>query len=142
MATSAAFKNIVASNIFNTAGKTAIPPALYLAVSKTAPNATGGNVTEPVGGSYARVQFTSKFTAAPVNGVVRNQTEIEFPETTADWGIVTHWVIYDAPAGGNALMWKEIVDSVDGVTPRPRSTEPGTTLRVKAQELTMTILDA
>jgi hypothetical protein len=78
MATSAIFKNIVASNIFNTADKTAIPATLYLAVSKTAPNAAGGNVTEPV----------------------------------------------------------------DGVTPCPRSCEPGTILRVKPQELTMMILDA
>jgi hypothetical protein len=142
MATSATFKNIVASNIFNTAGKTAIPPVLYLAVSKTAPNASGGNVTEPVGGSYARVPFTSTFTSAPSDGVVKNQAEIQFPESTADWGVVTHWAVFSAAAGGSALMWKEIVNPVDGVTPCPRSTEPGTILRVKPQELTMTILDA
>jgi len=142
MATSAVFKNIVASNIFNTAGRTAIPSVLFLAVSRTRPNATGGNVTEPSGGSYARVPFTSTFTVAPNNGVVRNQAEIQFPESTADWGVVTHWAVFSAATGGNALMWKEIVNPIDGVTPLPRSTEPGTILRVRPQELTMTILDA
>lgn len=63
MATSAAFKNMVASNVYNTTTKTAIPAALYIGLSKNTPDENGGNFTEPNIGNYARVEITKHLKA-------------------------------------------------------------------------------
>ena len=145
MASSAAFKNITVSNVFNTAGKTPIPATLYLAVSKTEPDANGGSVTEPAGGSYARVPITPSFTAAPTDGVVRNMSEIQFAESTSNWGVVTHWAVFGDPTGGSALLWGVMRNLKENTPnygdPEPRSVETGTILRVKPQDLYFALYD-
>ena len=98
------FLNLVAGNVFKTKTSPAIPTTYYLGLSKTAPNADGTGVSEMSGGAYARVSLASKL-SAPNNGVVTNNKAISFPESTASWGTVTHFLIYDAQTGGNLLMY-------------------------------------
>lgn len=66
---------------------------LYLGLSKTALNRSGGNITEPtIGtGGYARVAIdntptgSSWYIPTANLGVVANAIEISFPESTLEW---------------------------------------------------------
>lgn len=80
-------------------GNTAVaPPAtIYVALSTTTPTQAGGNVTEPGAGAYARVAMTNNTTnwpgATTADPAVKgNGTAVTFPQATASWGTVTHWV--------------------------------------------------
>lgn len=88
-------------------GSNYAPPAnLHVGLSTTTPTKTGG-ITEPSGGGYARVPVVNNATNFPnaSNGSKSNGSVITFPEASAAWGTVTHWVIYDAATGGNALVY-------------------------------------
>ena len=84
------------------------PATWYFAVSTTVPNDDGTNITEPSGGSYARVAVTNNTTnfpaASTTSGVTSktNGTNITFPNPTANWGVIVAYAIFDASSGGNA----------------------------------------
>ena len=66
-------------------GALASAPTLYLALSTTAPTMAGGNVTPPVGGSYARVETDAADWAAATDAdpsALANAEIIEFPQAT------------------------------------------------------------
>lgn len=100
------FLNCVSGNLFGTKKTPALPSKYYIGLSKTAPNMSGANVTEPAGAGYERVELTSL--SAPSAGVVTNTAPINFNESTADWGTITHFVVYDAKTAGNLLMYGEL----------------------------------
>lgn len=66
---------------------------LYLALSSTTPTEAGGNITEPSGGSYARVATVSSANANPdwsaasgtAPAVKTNTATFTFPTASADW---------------------------------------------------------
>lgn len=116
------FLNLVAGNLYGTKTTPAIPAKYYLGLSTTAPNTAGGNVTEPSGGSYARVELTNL--SQPSDGEVSNTEMITFPESTESWGTVTHFVVYDAASGGNLLCF--------GALPAQRVVESDTTMSIKS----------
>lgn len=78
------------------------PTTLHLALFTAVTNAEAGTGTEVSGGSYARVAVTNAF-SAPTDGAGSNTTAITFPAPTANWGTVTHFGIFDASTGGNAV---------------------------------------
>lgn len=78
-------------------------PTPYVALFTAAPSDAGGG-TEVSGGSYARVNASSAFSAA-ASGASANTSPITFPTATASWGTVTHVGIYDASTSGNLLCW-------------------------------------
>lgn len=95
-----------------------VPATLYVALSTTAPTQAKGtttpywNFTEPSGGAYARVAVTNSTTnwaaatSQPATGQEQqNATAITFPTSTASWGTVTDWGIFDAATGGNLLVY-------------------------------------
>lgn len=98
----------------------------YLALSTTAPNANGGNVSEPASNvGYARVgigvtAFTNQsiFPDNPTYDQVNdkysitNQADIQFPEATGSWGTITHFAIYDARTGGNVIAYGALNSSI------------------------------
>lgn len=106
------FKNALMGNIFSTDTSVDIPSKYYIGLSSSAPSADGSNVTEPSasGTGYARVELTSL--SEPTNGVITNTSVISFNESLTDWfrsgTPATHYVIYDAPTGGNLLMYNEL----------------------------------
>ena len=57
--------------------------------------------TEISGGSYTRQAITF---GAPSNGTSTNSAAVEFPQATADWGIISHVAIRDAVTSGNLLF--------------------------------------
>lgn len=127
------FLNLVAGNVFKTKTSPAIPTAYYLGLSTTAPSADGSNVTEVSGGSYARVDLTGKL-SEPVGGIVANNADsgaISFPQSTANWGNVTHFLIYNAKTGGNLLMY--------GALDSARDIKSGTTLTINKGDLQLRV---
>lgn len=90
------------------------PGAVYLGlhVSATGDDNSG---TEVTGGNYSRTAITF---GAPVNGSTSNDALVTFPTSSASWGVVTHFGIYDQASGGNLLYWgaltvSKTVDSGD-----------------------------
>lgn len=125
------FLNLCAGNVFKTKTTPAIPTSYYIGLSKTAPNLSGGNVSEPSGGGYARVKLASL--GAPSNGLVSNTSDINFAESTAAWGTVTHFVIYDALTGGNLLMYGSLTTS--------RTVEAATVMTLRAGALQLSVVN-
>jgi hypothetical protein len=93
------------------------PTALFVALLTAAPSDAGGG-TEVSGGSYARVSVTSSLTAwagtqsagsttasSGTGGQTSNNAAITFAAPTANWGVVTHYAVYDATSAGNPLFW-------------------------------------
>ena len=95
------------------------------------PTIAGSNVTEPsAGGSgYTRVKLESL--SEPANGVVSNADAVLFPESLTNWGVMTHFVIYDALSGGNLLMYGPLNQS--------RTAEANTVIMIKPTSLTLTL---
>lgn len=126
------FLNLVSGNVFQTKTNPAIPAKYYIGLSTTTPTISGTNVTEPAAGAgYARVELDSLST--PSGGVVTNDQAINFNESTASWGTITHFVIYDSDTvgGGNLLMY--------GALSSPRSVEPATIMTIKQGYLNLSV---
>ena len=76
------------------------PTNIYVSLH-TADPTDAGTGTEVSGGSYARTAVTM---GAPTNGSGTNSADVQFPQSTADWGTVTHIGIWDATTSGNMLF--------------------------------------
>lgn len=126
------FLNCVAGNLFGTKTTPSIPSTYYIGLSTTAPAIDGTNVTEPdTAAGYARVALTTL--SEPTTGVVTNSQAITFDESTASWGTVTHFVIYDTAerGGGNLLMYGQLSTA--------RVVETATIMTIKAGYLKLSV---
>ena len=116
------FLNRVAGNLFRTETSPAIPTEYYIGLSTTEPTMAGTNVSEPSASTgYGRVLLDNL--SVPTNGVVTNTQNINFEESTASWGTITHFVIYDAEVDGNLLMY--------GALSTPRVVEAATVMTIR-----------
>ena len=119
-----------AGNIYRTKEVPAIPTEYWIGLSTTAPNLNGTNVTEPAASAgYARVKLD--MLSEPASGVVTNEANIDFNESTASWGTVTHFVVFDAQNGGNLLQY--------GALSTPRSVEAATIMTIKTGYLNLSV---
>ena len=124
------FLNQVMGNLFKTKETPALPSEYYIGLSSTAPNISGGNVTEPLSNSgYKRVKLENL--SEPADGVITNEQAVSFDESTANWGTMSHFVIYDALEAGNLLMYDTLST--------PRNVEAATIVTIKANSLTLTL---
>lgn len=124
------FLNQVMGNLFKTKETPVLPSEYYIGLSSTAPNISGGNVTEPLSNSgYKRVKLENL--SEPADGVITNEQAISFDESTANWGTMSHFVIYDALEAGNLLMYDTLST--------PRNVEAATIVTIKANSLTLTL---
>ena len=124
------FLNQVMGNLFKTKETPALPSEYYIGLSSTAPNISGGNVTEPLSNSgYKRVKLENL--SEPADGVITNEQAKSFDESTANWGTMSHFVIYDALEAGNLLMYDTLST--------PRNVEAATIVTIKANSLTLTL---
>lgn len=83
-------------------------PTVYVGLSSTTPTAGGTNVTEPSGGSYARVATSASDWGVAASGAITTAATLTFPTATADWltgSNLTHAVLYDGSSGGNMLSF-------------------------------------
>lgn len=95
------------------------PANIYVGLSTADPTDDASGITEPTGGSYARVQHDTWDAAA--SRITENTGTISFPEATASWGSITHFFISDAASGGNmlahgALTTPKIISNGDNVS--------------------------
>lgn len=133
------FKNIIMGNVFKTKTSPAIPTAYYIGLSRTAPNVSGGNVSEPntSGNGYARVKLDTNVLGTPASGIIKNNEAFAFPESLLDWfsasSPATHYVIYDSATGGNLLMYNTLSAS--------RVIEANTVATVRANSLQLQLKD-
>jgi len=74
---------------------------LYIGLSTTPINPDGTGRTEPSGGGYSRITVANNKTSFTVasNGILYNAIELQFPESTASWGNITHIFISDTISG-------------------------------------------
>jgi len=79
------------------------PTNLYLGLFLSDPEEDASG-TEASGGGYARTQVAWNFLAGRVDAV-GNSGLVTFPTATADWGVVTHWAVFDSVTGGNMLYF-------------------------------------
>jgi len=81
------------------------PVIVYLGLSTTAINDDGTGITEPVGGSYARITVTNNATNWPAasGGAKSNGVAFTTATATGSWGTITHAFFSDASSGGNIL---------------------------------------
>lgn len=104
------------------------PATWYVGLSTTVPNGDGTNVTEPVGGSYARAAKTNNVTNFPAAstsaGVTTktNGTAVAFPTPTSSWGKIVAVVLCDVSTGGTARYVERLKDGAEitvfsGATP-------------------------
>ena len=90
-------------------------PTAYIALFTADPGETGDLTNEvPAAAAYARVEISTKFSAA-TNETSANTTEISFPQATGAWGIVTHIGIMDGTTqgAGNMLYHGQLTASKD-----------------------------
>ena len=128
--TSTYFLNCIMGNVFMTKLSPTLPKKVYLGLSSTAPQVDGTGVSEPLASAgYQRVELTNL--GEPVNGVVSNDGEIQFDESSASWGTITHFVLFDSPTDGNLLMFNQLSQS--------RSVETATIVMVKTGSSKLTL---
>nr|DAG45235.1 MAG TPA: hypothetical protein [Caudoviricetes sp.] len=125
------FADCVIGNVFKTKTSPALPSTYYIGLSTTTPTSDGTGVSEPSDPAYTRVALTSL--TAPVGGVIRNDQVISFPDSTEDWGTITHFVLYDAQTGGNLLIY----NTVD----KPRLIQADSQITFKANGLSLALKD-
>lgn len=124
------FLNQVMGNVFKTKTAPALPQEYFIGLSSTAPAMDGTGVSEPAASAgYSRIKLTTL--SEPTNGVIKNNDSISFDESTANWGTMTHFVIYDAQNGGNLLMYDTLSNS--------RNVEAATIVTIKANSLSLTL---
>lgn len=101
-------------------------PALnvfYVALLTAAPSDSGGG-TEVSGGSYARVAVNSTLanwagtqsaasttSSTGTGALTSNNAAVTFPPPTGNWGVCSHFGIYDLASGGNLWYWAALTNA-------------------------------
>ena len=113
-------------------GKTSFTmPTAYVALSITDPQDDGSGLSEPSGGSYARVQTSGSDWNAASSGSITNAEDISFPTATDSWGTISHFALMDASSGGNMLA--------HGSLTTEKAVGSGDTLKFAAGDITITL---
>jgi hypothetical protein len=103
------------------------PTQLHVALHTANPGETGATA-ELTGNNYARAQLNPSFSnwkgsnnevtavdSAGTGGLFRNNQTVPWPTPSANWGLVTHFSIWDAAgsggSGGNCLFYGELTAS-------------------------------
>lgn len=127
------WRNTVLDSVYQSAsGNT-----FYIGLSSTTPTDAGGNVTEPSGNAYARVQISGFSIAA--NGSTQNTASITFPTSTGTWfplnAPATHWVMFDGAGNGAHLL-------SSGTLEEPISILKNTTVTIASGKVVITLTDS
>lgn len=101
-------ENVLLNHVLKGAAYTQ-PIALYAALSTADPGESGAGIAEPVGLGYSR-KLCNGWGAASGSGI-SNDTDIDFPLSSGDWGLIAYFAIYDAITGGNILAYGPIAIS-------------------------------
>jgi hypothetical protein len=108
-------ENAIGNHVLRNTALTS-PTTVYLALATAVADAEAGTFTEvsTSGTGYSRKAITF---GAPSNGVFTNSADVTYDAATGSWGTVTHGIIMDALAGGNALVVKALSTPAAVTTP-------------------------
>jgi hypothetical protein len=99
---------VINAALRNTVGPFPIAAA-FMALYTAAPGETGGGTEVGAGVGYARQSVAF---GAPSNGATDNTAIETFgPNTTTNWGTITHAALLDASSGGNFLYYGALAAS-------------------------------
>ena len=100
------FSNYWENEVINhTMGKSSIKsPSVYIGLSTSEPNDDGSGLNESDSNSYSRVRTYADDWEAAFNGCIENVNDISFPLAVENWGLMTHFVLFDAATGGNMIV--------------------------------------
>ena len=104
------------------------PNKVYLALYKTDPTKAGYSAGEVSAPSYNRQEIT--FTA-PLDGVSRNASQIDFSTATSNWGNVGWVSIMDKESGGFMLYFAGLND--------PKTILSGDQFKIDAGKINLTL---
>lgn len=114
-----------------------IPANSFVGLSTTTIADDGSNITEPVGGSYARVSYARtvpNWTDNAETGVgprsFENANDVAFAQATANWNVVTDWFIATTVGGSDILFY--------GTLDAARNILTNDTFKILAGNLTIT----
>lgn len=111
-----------------------LPTTYHLSVSVSTPTVSGTGFIEPSAvADFARVPIINdkvRFSTSS-SGTVTNNVELDFNESTGNWGTITHAGLFDSATGGNLLDFGQLQVS--------RTVEAGTVLVVRANQLQITL---
>jgi len=93
-------------------GAYSAPANIFIGLYTATPNDAGGG-TEVSGGAYARQSTGASDWDPAAGGSKANSSVVTFPDATADWGVVTHFGIFDAVSGGNLMGYGSLTSSRD-----------------------------
>jgi hypothetical protein len=126
----AAFSNYLEDALINgtlRATTYTAPTTVYVGLFTSDPTDAGSG-TEVSGNAYARQSATF---AAPSNGAASTDVDVQFPQATGNWGIVTHFGVFDALTTGN-LMYH-------GALTASKNIETGDVFKIATGNLTVTL---
>lgn len=117
----------ILNNRFGGSAMPAAPTYYYIGLSTTAPNPDGTGVTEVViGGAtpngYARValqNIAANWTAGSRSK--SNAVPVTFPTASIGWGVITHFLMWDASTGGALRAYGLLDAPVDILAGETRS---------------------
>ena len=108
------------------------PSNHYVALFTAAPTDSGGG-TEVSGGAYARVAYGPNSVTAgnwtltsDGTGQASNANAVAFPKSTAAWGTVVAFALFDSATGGNMKYWGVLDASQSIGVSTTASFDPGT----------------
>lgn len=97
---------------FGNAAWPTVPGTWYIALFTTLPTESTDSGVEVSGGSYVRKSVVNNATNFPAATQLnnfyaskKNGTAITFATSTAGWGIIKGFGLYDASSGGNLWYW-------------------------------------
>ncbi len=125
------FRNLVAGCMFKTGDHQEVPAKYYIGLSTTDPTEQGA-CTEPVEMNYKRVPFENITT--PDDGYIKNQEAITFEESTGSWGVITHYLLFDAESQGNLLLYGRLKD--------PKTVDSETIVTFRPEEFKIRVVNA
>jgi len=105
-------------------GAFTVPTNIYIALSTADPLDDGSGIAEPVANNYARKVMNTWNASA--SRVIKNNGVITFNTASGDWGLITHYAIFDAITAGNMLAHGSLSaskDVVNGNIPSIATTE-------------------
>ena len=107
MPASSYLANQILNHIFRDTAIFTPPTSVWLGLFTGDPGDTGSD-NEVAAADYARLELDTASTfAAPSNKRVVNVGDVEFPEAVNDWGVLTHFALFDAETG-NCLVSEEL----------------------------------
>jgi len=84
-----------------------MPTNVWVAIYDGYPLGTGNELDPATATDYARVQIPASSlnaaTFASPTGSITNSVAVDFGVAGADWGVITHWAVFDNTTGGNML---------------------------------------